>query len=104
MEGIRVHRFGGDRNRPKQHLGESETLYVIQFVSGYSDAVWVTEDKSAYQFGKNKGIVTRNTFEVLRGMVAFGDISKEDAFAWAQYLDGIERLFYCPRDAEEFER
>ncbi|WP_434316195.1 hypothetical protein [Leifsonia sp. P73] len=102
IEGIRVHRFGGERSKPKQHLGESETLYVIQFVSGYSDAVWITKDKSAYQFGKTKGIVTRNTFDILCEMVAFGDISSADAFAWATRLDGMDRLFYCPTSASDF--
>ena len=103
VEGIRVHRFGGNRYHPKQHLGESETLYVIQFLPGYRDSIWITEDKSAYQFATKNGIAARNTFDVFKEMVAFGELTSTEAFGLMCRLDQLNRLFYCPTSAAEFD-
>ncbi len=103
VEGIRRHVFGGSRNEPRKHLGESETLYIIQFDTEYSDSVWITEDKSAYDFAKKNSIITRNTFEVFKELCAFGELTKEAAFDLMESLFQMERLFYCPRSSREFD-
>jgi hypothetical protein len=103
VEGLRRNIFGGTKHEPLEHLGESETLHVIRTDPAYGDAVWITEDRSAFEFGKRNGIVTRNTFNVFQDLVAFGDVSKAEGFRALQYLDGIDRLMYCPSSDRELD-
>jgi hypothetical protein len=97
VEGIRRHVFGGRPDEPRKHLGESETLYLIKFRADYADSVWITEDRSAYDFARANSIIARNTFEVLCELCAFGEISRADAYQCCQYLDQNERVFYSPK-------
>lgn len=103
IEGIRRHRFGGDYRKPREHLGESQTLYVINTKPKYRDSVWLTEDGSAYRFAKDQGIPARNTFEILCDMVGAHDIDSTTAYAYMIRLHELERrLCYLPREPAEF--
>lgn len=107
VENIRRFRFGGDRFKPKEHLGESETLYVIQNKPTYRDSVWITEDGDAYRFGKQQGIITKNTFDVLCDLVGSWDLTAADAHACMERLSdpALDRhLIYYSKKASDFER
>ncbi len=104
VEGIRRHVFGGRRDEPRKHLGESETLHLIQSDPAFADAVWITEDRSAYDFAKANSIIARNTFEVLRELCAFGEITREAAFRCCEELLALDRLFHCPDSVSDFDR
>lgn len=104
VEQTRVARFGGRRDEPTKHLGESQTLHVIASFEGYSDSIWLTEDRSAYDLAKKRGIVTKHTCEILQTLVAYGEMSATDAYETAVgILDRDRSLMVQPPSARFFE-
>lgn len=102
VEQMRRHQFGGTVKEPKKHLGESQTLHVIQS-TGFEGSTWITDDGDAYAFGRRRQIVTKNTFEVLQALVAFGEITSDSAFELMVRMDECDRgLMYQPTSAREF--
>lgn len=86
VEGIRVAVFGGGKAKPRQHLGESQTLHLLQTDSTYKDSIWLTEDREAYRFAQRQHITTRDTFGILCDMVGYLDLSIDRAFEIAQHI------------------
>ena len=80
VESLRVNRFGGSKEEPLKHLGESQTIHLMSTDSEYGLSRFLTDDEDAYRIAKRLNIVTRHTVEVFREMVAFGEVSAEDAF------------------------
>jgi predicted nucleic acid-binding protein len=64
--------FGGDPRRPLQHLGEAETLVLIQRRPGFAESVWITDDGEAARFARRKGIAVLDTVDIIRQAVAEG--------------------------------
>jgi len=62
--------FGGSSKRPLQHLGEAETLVVIQHRAGLANSIWVTDDGEAGHYARRRGIKVRNTVDIMRKAVA----------------------------------
>lgn len=101
IEGIRRFVFGGRVDQPKKHLGESETLYLIQHDKDFVGSIWITEDRSAYDYARANTIPARNTFEVFCELCADGALTADEAFEYLEYLYEEARLFYCPESAGE---
>jgi hypothetical protein len=80
VESLRVNRFGGLKEEPLKHLGESQTIHVMATDPTYGVSRFLTDDDDAYRLAKRFNIVTRHTVEVFREMVAFDEISDQDAF------------------------
>lgn len=80
IERIRIARLGGDRDRPLEHRGEAETCYVIREVVRDNDSVWITDDEAAYDFGRQLGIITRDTRDIAEYLVTDGLLGPVDAF------------------------
>jgi predicted nucleic acid-binding protein len=64
--------FGGNPRRPLQHLGEAETLTLIQHRSAFAESVWITDDGEAGRFARRKGITVLDTVDIIREAVAGG--------------------------------
>ncbi|MEW1642099.1 hypothetical protein [Streptomyces sp. NPDC091219] len=64
--------FGGSRSRPLQHLGEAETLVVIEQRSGFANSVWITDDGEAGHYARRKGITVKDTVDIMREAVVDG--------------------------------
>ncbi len=104
VEQTRVARFGGRKDEPTKHLGESQTLYVIGRFAGFTDSVWLTEDRSAYDLAQKRGIITKHTCEVLQALVAYGEMTSVDAYETAiGILDRDRSLLVQPPSARYFE-
>ncbi|MHC2187097.1 hypothetical protein ACVLV4_002764 [Rathayibacter agropyri] len=104
VEQTRVARFGGRKDEPTKHLGESQTLHVIGNFAGYSDSVWLTEDRSAYRLARRRGIVTKHTCEILQALVAQSEMTSTDAYETAiGILDRDRPLLVQPDSARYFE-
>ncbi|WP_033281922.1 hypothetical protein [Streptomyces sp. NRRL F-525] len=64
--------FGGSPSRPLQHLGEAETLVLIEHRNGFADAVWITDDGEAGHYARRKGISVKDTVDIMREAVVDG--------------------------------
>lgn len=64
--------FGGSSSRPLQHLGEAETLVVIEHRSGFASSVWITDDGEAGRYARRKGISVKDTVDIMREAVVDG--------------------------------
>lgn len=102
VQKIRIARLGGDSKKPLQHLGEAETVYLIQNSSDFKGAIWITDDADAFEFGQQQGIVTWDTVTTLQMIVANGDLSAENAHsllvAMKQRGRNFRRFLTSPRD------
>lgn len=86
VESMRTARFGGEKTRPTQHLGESQTIYVVTAVPAFADSIMLTDDRDAYRVARKLGVVVRHTVEVLTELVARHELSAADA------LDLVEAM------------
>lgn len=86
IEAIRRHSFGGLEKKPTQHLGESETIYLIRNFPEYKQSIFLTDDADAYEFAQTSGIAAYSTCEVLRSICAEMEITPEEAFGLVQSM------------------
>ncbi|MCP3818411.1 hypothetical protein NLX86_09870 [Streptomyces sp. A3M-1-3] len=61
--------FAGSPSRPLQHLGEAETLVVIEHRREFTDSVWITDDGEAGHYARRKGIRVKDTVDIMREAV-----------------------------------
>ncbi|MFE0628861.1 hypothetical protein ACFW3D_18095 [Streptomyces sp. NPDC058864] len=64
--------FGGSSHLPTKHLGEAETCVLITRRREFRGAVWITDDRSARDFARRRGITTKETFDLVRDACAGG--------------------------------
>ena len=64
--------FAGSPSRPLQHLGEAETLVVIEHRSGFEGSVWITDDGEAGHYARRKGIHVKDSVGIMRQAVVGG--------------------------------
>lgn len=103
VEGIRVAVFGGGKGKPREHLGESQTLHLLQADKDYQDSIWLTEDREAFRFAQRQHITTRDTFGILCDMVGYLDLSIERAYEVSQkILDAGEPMLREPDSPRDF--
>lgn len=104
IDRLRRNVFGGTRNEPLKHLGESQTCYLLLNDLQWKDAWWITDDKDAYEFAQSKWITTRRTIDVFKNLVAGGDLTAFAAFDLMQSIADNGRSLELPRVAEELLR
>jgi hypothetical protein len=103
IESMRRVRFGGDDERPLEHLGESQTLHLLRTRPEFAGSVWMSEDGGALRVARTMGIVTRDSRGVLEELVAFNEISDAQAFEIAVAIDRADRPFLrMPTSARDF--
>ncbi|MDO5696757.1 MAG: hypothetical protein Q4G51_02165 [Dermatophilus congolensis] len=105
VEFIRRTVFRGKQPGPDQwrrHLGESETIYVIQHRSEYRSAFWVSEDRKSLQYATSIGIHTRETIDMVRGIVEDGTLTAQEGFRLMQRMREAGRGMRMPNSPEDF--
>jgi len=70
--------FAGSPSRPLQHLGEAETLVVIEHRSGFAGSVWITDDGEAGRYAHRKGICAKDTVDMMREAAVGGLVTADD--------------------------
>lgn len=102
IQQIRIARLGGDVRKPLEHLGEAETVYLLQHSSEYKDSLWITDDRDAYDFGMQQGLITRDTVGTFQMLMANGDLGRDEAFSLLMQMEGRGRNFrWLPRTKRE---
>lgn len=103
VEGIRVAVFGGTKAKPRQHLGESQTLHLLKDEAEFRDSTWLTEDRDAFDFANRQHITTRDIHGILCDLVGFGEITADRAYEVAQHiLDAGRGLLQPPTSASDY--
>lgn len=95
--------FGGSRGQPLQHLGESQTLWVLENRAEFVGAWWVSDDRDALDIARHKGITTRETIDIMRGIVADGDLTAKEAFDLLLAMSRLGRGPHLPPSPRELE-
>lgn len=67
--------FAGSPSRPLQHLGEAQTLVVIEQRAEFTNSVWITDDGEAGRYARRKGICVKDTVDIMREAVVDNLIS-----------------------------
>ena len=104
VESMRKNRFGGEDRKPREHLGESQTLHVLRTDPAYAGSVWITEDRGAFRVAQAMGLIARDTRALLEELVAFGELSAQAAFEIAVQMDQADRpLMRMPTAVRDLE-
>ncbi|MFT3860589.1 hypothetical protein [Micropruina sp.] len=101
VERIRRVVMGGHSAKPLQHLGEAQTCHVIRTVAEFADSWWVSDDHDAVEYAKRQGILTYRTVDVMRMIVADGDLDAEQALALMRSMQAAGRSLFVPDIARE---
>ncbi|MFB7217773.1 hypothetical protein [Streptomyces sp. NPDC056227] len=83
--------FGGSPSRPLQHLGEAETLVIIEHRRELADSVWITDDGEAGRYARRKGICVKNTVDLMREAVAGELIVADDGYRLLIAMEAADR-------------
>lgn len=96
VERLRRDVFGGSSSQPLQHLGEAQTCYLLREVAQWRESWWVSDDGDAVQFGRRQGFVVLETIDVMRHLVAEGDLTPQEAYALMGQMEGADRVLRMP--------
>lgn len=88
--------FGGTMAEPRKHLGEAQTCYLLAEVAEFHGSWWVTDDEDAYEHAGTLGIAAYRTIDIVRHLVADGDVTAEQGFALMGEMVGRDRWLVLP--------
>lgn len=96
IEHLRRDVFGGTPSQPLKHLGEAQTCYLLKEDPKWRDAWWVSDDREALHFAKSQGITSRKTIDVIKEVVAEGDLTAQEGFDLMLEMDAADRHLDLP--------
>lgn len=80
VEVIRQRVFGGAVRKPTQHLGEAQTCHIVATWVQFAGSVWISDDRDSLDFADSRGIPAWNTLDIMRAIVADGDLTPQAAY------------------------
>lgn len=104
VEHLRRDVFGGSSAEPLKHLGEAQTCYLVREVAPWQGAWWVSDDRDALDFARFQRITTLETIDIVRHLVADGDVQDRHAFEVMQAMASQGRSLRLPRTIRELSR
>jgi hypothetical protein len=104
VEHLRRDVFGGTAAQPLKHLGEAQTCFLIHRDAQWKGAWWVSDDRDSLEFARFQRITTVETIDVVRHLVADGDVSAASAFAVMQGMINAGRHLRMPQGAAGLNR
>lgn len=104
IERIRRAVFGGTSERPRQHLGEAQTCYLIKSWPELVGSHWVSDDKEALKYARRQGLVTLETVDLVRQLVAEEQLTLTDGFTLLSDMRANHRKLRFPASAAELKR
>lgn len=103
VETLRRVAFGGTLAKPTQHLGEAQTCFLLSEVSEFAGSWWITDDEDAYEYATRRNITSRRTVDIMRHIVADGDLAAGTAFALMHQMADRDRGLFVPQRASDLE-
>lgn len=101
IERIRRSVFGGAPEKPTQHLGESETIFLIKNRLEFHGAWWMSDDREAVAYGRAQGLITKQTIDLMADAVAMADTSADVAYELMMGMHDAGRAVTLPANARE---
>jgi hypothetical protein len=98
VECVRTAAFGGSASAPLQHLGEAQTLHIIQRWPDFRGSFWLSDDRAACDHARRQGITTLETQDVMAHGCSAGDITHIDAYKLLQLMRDAGRHLSLPDD------
>lgn len=96
--------FGGTDDKPLKHLGEAQTCFVILKWSEFAGSWWISDDREALRYARLKGIITRETIDLVSSAVVNGHIGVQDAFNLMRQMADEGRHLRLPGSAAKLQR
>lgn len=96
VERIRRLTFGGSRSEPLRHLGESQTLWLLKQRGDFAGAWWISDDTDSLEASREERITTRETIDIMRGIVADGDLTAQEAYDLMHQMAAAGRHLRLP--------
>lgn len=96
--------FGGTDDEPLKHLGEAETCFVILEWGELAGSWWISDDREALRYARFQGVATRETIDLVRIAVAYGDIAGRKAFDLMRQMADRGRHLRLPSSAADLLR
>lgn len=91
--------LGGHSGRPFEHLGEAETIYYIENYA--PSTIFVTDDRPALDFARNRQILVMNSAAVLSECHKSGEAGCPEAYQLLQQMAAMGRGVYVPNTHHE---
>jgi len=91
----RIH-MGGLREKPTQHLGESESFVALTNRAALRGSVFLTDDHDAYRLFAKFDVQVADTLDVLRSLVGRSSISAVKGLEIARRMDSEDRNLRRP--------
>ena len=88
--------LGGSLDRPLQHLGEAQTCYVIRHIPEFKGCWWVSDDRDSLEYARGQGIQIYRTVDVMRMIVADGDLRSVQALDLMRGMQAAGRNLFVP--------
>jgi len=101
VEHLRRDVFGGTGARPLQHLGEAQTCHLLREVPAWSDSWWVSDDRDSLDYARFVGITTRETIDLVREVIADGDLTAVAGYALMKEMVVADRSLRMPASARD---
>lgn len=96
VEHLRRDVFGGDPDVPTMHLGEAQTCYLLKEVPAWRGSWWVSDDGDALDFARKQGFTTLETIDIVKHVVADGDLTAQAAWDLMQEMADHGRALRLP--------
>lgn len=101
VEHLRRAVFRGRDLNPRRHLGEAQSIYLIQHREEFSDAVWLSDDRDSLRYARGQGIEAADTMDVVRAAVALALLTPDDGFDLLRAMERGGRKLRQPVSVEE---
>lgn len=97
IERIRRTVFLGTSAKPKKHLGEAQTCFLLQHDHSWHGSWWISDDGDALDYAEQQNLVTRETIDIFENLVADGDLTAQQAYDLLHEIASHDRHLRLPR-------
>ena len=84
-----------------RHLGEAQSIYLIQHRDEFSGAGWLSDDRDSLRYARGQGIEAADTMDVVRAAVGLGLLTPDDGFDLLRAMEREGRKLRQPVSVKE---
>lgn len=92
--------FGGSEDEPRKHLGEAQTCFILLNRAEYRGSLWISDDRDALNYARGRGLVVKQTFDLISEAVSVGMISRSEGYATLLLMKQKGNSLTVPRSAD----
>jgi predicted nucleic acid-binding protein len=95
---LRVNVLGGRRSRPREHLGEAESLHALLSSAEAGAGVLLTDDRGARDYARRRGVTVWQSHHLLSRAHRAGVVGCPEAYEMLSEMRDAGRGVYVPRE------